>query len=311
MAFNHRDQPHPTPIVFAFDKGYGKYTCVSIASLLCHSKVCLDIHCLTADIDDPHIGDIQATAERFGSSLTLHHIDPSKFAEWKTEYHFSAANYYRVSIPSLIKNSRALYLDSDLVVTCNVQELLDLDMDGSWMAGVPDFAGAAMTRMPRPEGEPYINSGVLLLDLDRLRDSHFEDRFKQIYEEHEQQITWADQCVINEFALGKKLVLDERWNVQSTNHQALSLRSKIGHFDGCGIIHGSGRRKPWMRWADPWLSGLWSSYARLTGIPAEDLMIEPQSDIDFHMLAKMYDAEKRWEEASAVKGELLRKLLTT
>lgn len=311
LATVTKGSPDQIPIVFTFDAAYGNYAAVAIASVLCHAKQHTLVHCITNKISCCGTEAIKRLSRKFDASIFMHIVESAEFSAWKTGYHFSPANYYRIKIPEMISEPKALYLDCDLIVTCDLSDLLSIDLGENLLAGVVDIAGGATTRMPRRDGDPYINSGVLLLNLDRMREMHFAQSFREVYARFEDQVTWPDQCVINELAVGRKLLIDERWNVQSTNYQSLSLKDKVGHFDRRGIFHASGRRKPWMSWADPWLANLWASYARLTDLSFEDLIIKPRTDFEQLMLAKMYDAERRWEEASAVKSMLLSKLMPT
>lgn len=97
---------------------------------------------------------------------------------------FSALAYARLLAPSLFpQHSRIVYLDADTVLYADVAELYDTDLCGAAVGAVRDTAvlSSLVAGYPRrqlrklqPLGlhDPfhYFNSGVLVLDLDRMRE---------------------------------------------------------------------------------------------------------------------------------------------
>jgi hypothetical protein len=185
-------------------------------------------------------------------------------------------------------------------------------MDGCCIAGVaePDFG--ASSKVPRAIGDPYINSGVMLMDLETLRSRNFVSACKDIYREYEAILTWPDQCIINKFAEGDKKLIDKVWNVL-TNTRPVGLaywEREIAVHDGSGIIHFNGPVKPWLGWCNPWPSRFWWSYAKLARIPGLR-PIEP-STIDHALyMAAVLDEEGNFQQASQIKSEVLRLLAST
>lgn len=103
---------------------------------------------------------------------------------------FSALAYARLLAPSLFpRHSRIVYLDADTVLYADVAELYDTDLCGAAVGAVRDTAvlSSLVAGYPRrqlrklqPLGlhDPfhYFNSGVLVLDLDRMREEDAEVR---------------------------------------------------------------------------------------------------------------------------------------
>jgi lipopolysaccharide biosynthesis glycosyltransferase len=294
-------------IAFCLSGDYASYTAVSLLSLLLHTERPSKIYCLVINADDSQLAPIVRIAARFNAKLHIIPISEDTFGDWRDILHFSRAAYLRILIPDVVPEQRVLYLDSDLIVTCDVLPLFLTAMDGCCIAGVaePDFATSS--RIPRAIGDPYINSGVMLMDLETLRSRNFVSACKDIYWEHEAMLTWPDQCVINKFAEGDKKLVDKVWNVL-TNTRPVGLaywEREIAVHDGSGIIHFNGPVKPWHGWCNPWPSRFWWSYAKLARIP--DLRpIEP-STIDHALyMAAVLDEEGNFQQASKIKSEVLR-----
>jgi len=58
----------------------------------------------------------------------------------------------------------------------------------------------------------YFNTGVLLLDLDLMRELKIEDRVREILDSGTKLLI-ADQCVLNMLLLPQTRLIDSRWNV--------------------------------------------------------------------------------------------------
>src|SRR4029079_3159752 len=58
----------------------------------------------------------------------------------------------------------------------------------------------------------YFNSGVLLLDLDRLRDMDFVAKAATLIQAKSPRLIWGDQCVFNALLSGSVRMIDAAWN---------------------------------------------------------------------------------------------------
>lgn len=124
---------------------------------------------------------------------------------------FSALAYARLLAPSLFpRHSRIVYLDADTVLYADVAELYDTDLCGAAVGAVRDTAvlSSLVAGYPRrqlrklqPLGlhDPfhYFNSGVLVLDLDRMREEDAEVRLLHVIEEHNELLEHPDQDALN------------------------------------------------------------------------------------------------------------------
>jgi lipopolysaccharide biosynthesis glycosyltransferase len=305
-----RRRTEPVHCVFTFDGPFAKYAAVAIASLLCHAKGPYRITCLVHEAEPAARGLVEGVAETFGAAVAFIEVDHERFRTWKLFGDVSAATYYRLAAPRLLTDARAIYLDSDVLVTCDLGPLFETDLGGAWIGGVVDRAGTKTSRLPLRPGDPYLNAGVLLLDLEALRLADFETRCAEVQRSHADVIQWADQCVINKAAEGHKAVLDPRWNVQANDHGCFGLEGKIGAFDRRGILHPNAPFKPWMTWSDPWLQRLWAGYARLVELPRSALVIEPSTLPQWSLRADVLEAEGRWREAAQIRKKVIAGLTT-
>lgn len=112
-----------------------------------------------------------------------------------------------------------LTIDVDTVVCKDVSALFRTRMDGYYLAGVPEPGKEAA-------GEPYINMGVALMNLDALlEDGIWAEAVKRL---NEKKYAFCEQDVLNELCAGKKLLLPEKYNI--SNWTCNSGETAIRHF---------------------------------------------------------------------------------
>ena len=101
---------------------------------------------------------------------------------------------------------KILYLDIDTMCKSNVSELYDTDVADYEFAGVPDRLGKFFVN------KRYCNSGVLLLNLKRIREDKLFERVRDYVANH--RMFTPDQSAINKLA-ERKLLLPRKFNEQS------------------------------------------------------------------------------------------------
>lgn len=136
------------------------------------------------------------------------------------------AAYARLFIPAFLPaETKALYLDCDLIVRRCVGELYDTEMGDYAAMGVADAASPFVcspygvpfwARYGREAGETNFNSGVLLMNLPVWREDDIAGAaFKYLTSERHQGM--VDQEAINAVLPGRIGTVDPRWN-QQTEH---------------------------------------------------------------------------------------------
>ena len=105
---------------------------------------------------------------------------------------------------------KLLYLDNDVLCRANFSSLYDHDVSGFDLGGVPDYYGRWFF-CTRPFSMDYFNSGVLLLNLARIRREGLFAACRQRCQR--KRMVLPDQSAINTLAV-KKLHLQRRYNEQ-------------------------------------------------------------------------------------------------
>lgn len=230
---------------------------------------------------------IVQTAE---AQVNLHwaRVDPQRLEGLPLTWdHITLSSYLRLFIPEIVPEARtkAIYLDSDLVVEDSLSQLWNEPMEGAAALAVQGL-GAPYVSSPKaltnyrelglcPEA-PYFNSGVLVINLARWRDMNVCDRaFTYLHDYHEDVLN-VDQDALNVVLAGEWNALDPSWNVFFTakeleNAVDSPVKDEIQSrkdelLQNPRIRHYVGPRKPWrIDIENPhpddlrWLRYFWSS----------------------------------------------------
>lgn len=242
------------PVVFCFDAKFAQPAAVGIASVYSNASSAVRFYCLVPNEDIGNIKVIDGLKEKL--DLTVIPVDKNVFAGWKTG-HLSLAAYLRLLIPDHVPEKRAIYLDSDTLTLGDLSELFSLDLGTNLIGAMGGKGEPGDTRVPRSPEDNYVNSGVLLMDLDVLRADNFLQKCRDIYRTYQPQIIWHDQCVLNKYAECRKLLIDPKWNYKiwpgiAKNHWDTAVSS-------AKILHFTMGAKPWL-WAPQHVKTLWGIY---------------------------------------------------
>lgn len=170
---------------------------------------------------------------------------------------------------------RVLYLDPDLVVNGPLDDLWALDLEDNWFGAASHVAkGLEWVNAVRLQSEtpgPYINSGVLLMNLPLLRREQQLQRVLDYVQEHRRTLFLPDQDVISALYGDKILRLNPyRYNMTERLFAAASL-SPRGPLElswvreNSRIIHYCGRNKPWKEHYLGKLDSFYWEYAKKIG----------------------------------------------
>lgn len=115
---------------------------------------------------------------------------------------------------------RILYLDNDVVCRGAPSGLYGAELGVAELAGVPDYYGSHFFRR-RPFVRDYLNSGVLLLNMKKIREDGLFRRARRLCAERKMFL--PDQTALNRLAR-KKIILPRRFNEQRREHDDTVLR---------------------------------------------------------------------------------------
>lgn len=241
-------------IALIADKQYKFPLETLLKSICCHHRN-VNFYLLYSDIDKEWLEALEELLGLFDCKLVPVKIDPAYFAQYKTLNHISATTYYRLLIPQLIDVKRILYLDCDMIVDGNLEDLYFTEFDNKTLCAVPDLYIECVTHQYAfaPQFEHYFNAGVLLIDVPRWREENITLQTLELAEKYQDKLLYADQDVLNLVFHQKWKQLPKEYNVQVAARFALAksglsnIIEQVENLEGKSpvIFHYTTWRKPW------------------------------------------------------------------
>lgn len=151
-------------------------------------------------------------------------------SSWKRTFHSDGPNYgcrwsYMVMMKVVLSKifpqmHRILSLDVDTIVTGDISGLWDLNLDNYYFAGAREWYWSG--RYSRD----CINAGVLLWNLDKMRDGMADTVIEALNRKH---YTFPEQDALSDICRGKFLIMDSAYNCTEWTDKPLT-EPKIIHF---------------------------------------------------------------------------------
>ena len=252
------------PVVFGADEGFFIPLVVCIQSIVENASddECYDIVVLANKFSETYAELLRSAAEgKANISIRVHDVEPFlktwDMSRLKTGHRLSLATYYRLFIPDLMKDyHKVLYIDGDTVVLENVAALYHADIADCYAGVVRDyniirdmslsFRRHVQQVLQMEDPGAYFNAGVLVLNLDRIRQDFTLPFFME-----QAELKGAkhhDQDVLNSLFYGRVRYLSPKFNSMWQNRElyaAVEGGEEAVHHPA--IVHYPGSGKPWLK----------------------------------------------------------------
>ena len=205
-------------VCLSCDDAYAKHAGVVIASIL-HNAGENEEHTfyiLDGGIAEETKNDFEKLKDIKPCEINFIKIDEEMFEDYKsvkTHFYITLPTFYRLKLPSLLPDTdKVIYFDCDFVVCTSLKELYETDFGNNIIAGVLDKNSKLVK-----ENNTYINAGMIVFDLKKMRENNIEEEFLNWTKENLEKIKMGDQEIINEVLKGRVKLVGSEWNVQSSN----------------------------------------------------------------------------------------------
>lgn len=251
-----RAKPKHINILVTLNENYIPYCNVMLSSLLNSNPDCrFIVYLLHSCIPDSALVQTRRVLHTVGELIPIQ-VKDAGLENAPTTSRYPQEIYYRIFAARYLPESveRILYLDPDLIVNGSLQALYDMPMEEYYFAAASHI-GSFMhkvneMRLDMEEDSPYINSGVMLMNLKRLREEQdFEEVFEFI-EKRKNALILPDQDIISSLYGTKIYALNPfRYNMTERLYRKHAAFEKGLDVDWVRknsiIIHYCGRNKPW------------------------------------------------------------------
>ncbi len=249
-------QKNQINILVTLDENYIPYLNVMLKSLLDSNRdCCFDVYLLHSAISDKAV---ESTKNILGSDSVLHMVKATDIGldDAPTTARYPQEIYYRIFAAKYLPDTidKILYLDPDLIVNGSLKELYNTNLDNYYFAAAshtgPVLRKFNEIRLDMDEDAPYINSGVMLMNLKRLREEqNYNDVFEFI-DKRKMLLMLPDQDIISALYGSKILALDSfKYNMTERLFRLHAPFEKDLDLDWVRnnsiIIHYCGKNKPW------------------------------------------------------------------
>ena len=245
-------------LLFAINRNFADLLAVTLRSVVKNGGADhYDAYILHSDLTPEDQEDIIREA---GKNVTCRFlpVDETVFDGFPESGRYPRQIYYRLIAPLLLPEEleRVLYLDVDLVVINSLEELYNMDFQGNYYIAcshVNEFLTKFnQVRLGVEEDAPYINTGVMLLNLPLLRENLTLEQVRQTAQKKMKTFFLPDQDLLTVMH-GEhiRLVDTMRYNLSDrllSWHNANPQNEPIGLDwvrENAVIIHYYGKNKPW------------------------------------------------------------------
>lgn len=310
-------------VVTALNKKYIPYTVVMLTSLGINEKENIDAYLLHSELSEKDIGCINDALSKYNITIYPIHVDKDKFSsKLPRNSQWTIEAYFRLMMLELLPDTvnRALYLDGDIIVNKCLNDLYTLKFDNKEIIACDDVGGynqmnhygpkhIEMFRSAYENNFRYFNSGVMLLNVELLREKYSFETYLKAFEAWNYEMEAPDQDILNWV----------HWkNVGYVDFSTYNLFARIAHNAGIKydevkknvtIVHFAGE-KPWENCNVHFdIEKLWWDYAKLTPYYFE-LLEQFVSSAMFDETVENYirGIEKKYGEQSEMVNKLIEKV---
>ena len=224
---------------------YHRNTIAVMAEIFAHTKNPVHVHIFhDSTIDDESQASFRKVASEYHQNVSFHNV--SLEPEF---YRMNNGMLYRLFIPRICSElPRIIYLDSDVLVLGDLNHLWEQDFKGHSIAAVLDLPYTrdvfVSTKYYARQGispNKYFNSGVLMLNLSKLRQMEDLPREYVTFIQGHPHTMMLDQDFLNLKFQSDAIFLPNKFNfvVDNIDSVDLSILSKQT------IVHLAGPFKPW------------------------------------------------------------------
>lgn len=245
-------------LLFAINKHFTDLLCTCLGSVAKNGGADhYDAYILHSDLEE---ADRLQIRENTAEEVDLHFIpvDEAIFQGFPETSRYPKQVYYRLTAPLLLPEylDKILYLDVDLVVINSLEELYSTDFEGNYYLAcshVKEFLTRFnQKRLGVEDHVPYINTGVMMLNLSALRQNLTLDQLRDTARKKMHAFMLPDQDLLTVMH-GEhiKLVDTLRYNLSDRLLAAHNANPQNETLDldwvrkNAVVIHYYGKNKPW------------------------------------------------------------------
>ena len=208
------------PISMALDNGYIYPTIVSITSMLLNSnnRNKYEFYIMhPPDLLIENKNKLKNLEKKYnGCKINLLDMG-NKYVKAKIDQRITTPAYYRLSLSDLLPNlNKIIWIDGDTITFKDLKEFYDIDMNNYYYKGYLDECPYCVDHITF-ENDHFICSGILLINLQLLREDNIVNEVSKFIEENTHLLIQHDQTTINSLDPDKIGILPAKFGIFNFN----------------------------------------------------------------------------------------------
>ncbi len=241
-------------VLVTINKKYLTQLKTMINSLVSNNGNNINLYVVANDIESNELED---AFKKYNININLIKYKDDILDNAPTSNRYPSVIYYRLLAPKYLPNNleRILYLDPDIIVLKDLSELYTTDFEDMYFVGSSNVRNGLRKfneiKNRAPKDSPYLNTGVLLLNLKELRNVISSEKIYDYISKYKRCLCLPDQDILQGLYGDRvKLVSNIKYNLSDRAINLYNMRhdDKIDNKwveENCSIIHYYGRNKPW------------------------------------------------------------------
>ena len=240
-------------VVLAANYAYVEQVMTTIKSICYHNRS-IRFYLINSDFPNEWFKQLNKRLERYDSEIINCRVTYEQISRYKTDISYTV--FLRYFVSDFVQEDKALYLDCDLVVTKNLDNLFETDLQDYPLAAVRDYGGRVYY------GREMFNAGVLLINNRLWKQENMSQRLIDLTNEWHDKVDQADQSILN-------MLFENRWIELEFDNNHVVIHKQFTDYelpagqDYPGIIHYLSHRKPWFDLAAQTYRDVWWYYHSL------------------------------------------------
>ena len=240
-------------VVLAANYAYVEQVMTTIKSICYHNRS-IRFYLINSDFPNEWFKQLNKRLERYDSEIINCRVTYEQISRYKTDISYTV--FLRYFVSDFVQEDKALYLDCDLVVTKNLDNLFETDLQDYPLAAVRGYGGRVYY------GREMFNAGVLLINNRLWKQENMSQRLIDLTNEWHDKVDQADQSILN-------MLFENRWIELEFDNNHVVIHKQFTDYelpagqDYPGIIHYLSHRKPWFDLAAQSYRDVWWYYHSL------------------------------------------------
>ena len=229
------------PVFLSADDNYAPFVATTIASICDNTESFVDFYILDGGISEENQEKICELKKIFSNfSIEFIQINPEKefsSINYSNVDYISISTYNRFLIPKLKPElGKVLYLDVEIVVLGNIEELYNVDLENYALGAAWDESRVLYNTdtkdlMDLSDNYKYFNAGILLIDIQKWNNDKIVERLFEIEKEYGKNVLHADETLLNKYFDSNYKIFDIEFNYTDYDvFNSPNKKPKIRHF---------------------------------------------------------------------------------